>query len=296
MSTSPILRRAVAELVGTALLLIAVIGSGIAAQRLSPHDTGLALLENAIATGGALVAIILAVGSVSGAHLNPVVSLADAILGGLPWREVATYVVAQLTGAGLGAMLANLMFSLSAVSISQHGRGTSNLWLGELVATFGLLLVIFGVVRGGRAAMAPFAVGAYITGAYWFTSSTSFANPAVTLARTLSDTFAGISPASVPGFVVAQLLGAGLAVGTVRLLWPDIGGGRGLPRSTASQDGTLPTARRAPESPAWKFRSSSCFWCSPSPSSSESAGMGPREGVAPTDPAVDVTAASYPLT
>jgi arsenate reductase len=220
--TIPILRRAVAEFIGTALLLIAIIGSGIAAQRLSPHDTGLALLENAVATGGALVAIILAVGSVSGAHLNPVVSLADAIFGGLRWREVGAYLAAQVAGAAVGAILANLMFSLSAVSISQHSRSSPNLWLGEVIATFGLLLVIFGVVRSGRAAMAPFAVGAYITGAYWFTSSTSFANPAVTLARTLSDTFAGIAPASVPGFVLAQLVGAGLAVGVARVLWPDI--------------------------------------------------------------------------
>jgi glycerol uptake facilitator-like aquaporin len=219
-----ILRRAVAEFIGTALLLIAVIGSGIAAQRLSPHDTGLALLENSLATGGALVAIILAVGSVSGAHLNPVVSVADAMFGGLRRREVGTYLAAQVAGAAVGAILANLMFSLPAVAISQHSRSTPNLWLGEGIATFGLLLVIFGVVRSGRAAMAPFAVGAYITAAYWFTSSTSFANPAVTLARTLSDTFAGISPASVPGFVVAQLVGAGLAVGAVRLLWPDMAG------------------------------------------------------------------------
>lgn len=224
MSTTPILRRLVAEFVGTALLLIAVIGSGIAAQRLSTHDTGLALLENAIATGAALVAIILAVGSVSGAHLNPVVSLADALFGGLAWRDVGPYVVAQVAGGAAGAILANLMFSLPAVTISQHNRATSNLWLGEVIATFGLLLVIFGVVRSGKASMAPFAVGAYITGAYWFTSSTSFANPAVTLARMLSNTFAGISPASVPGFVVGQLVGGGLAVGVIRALWPHIAG------------------------------------------------------------------------
>jgi arsenate reductase len=221
--TIPILRRALAEFIGTALLLIAVIGSGIAAQRLSPHDTGLALLENAVATGGALVAIILAVGSVSGAHLNPVVSVADAMFGGLSGRELGPYLVAQVAGGALGAVLANLMFSLPVVSISQDSRSSANLWLGEVIATFGLLLVIFGVARSRRPAMAPFAVGAYITGAYWFTSSTSFANPAVTLARTLSDTFAGIAPASVPGFIVAQLVGAGLAVGVVRALWPDIG-------------------------------------------------------------------------
>jgi glycerol uptake facilitator-like aquaporin len=222
VSTAPVLRRALAELIGTALLLIAVIGSGIAAQRLSPHDVGLELLETAVATGVALVSIILAVGSVSGAHLNPVVSMADAVVGGLRWREVGAYVAAQVAGAVVGAVLANLMFSLPAVSISQHARSSPNLWLGEVIATFGLLLVIFGVARSGRGETAPFAVGAYITGAYWFTSSTSFANPAVTLARTLSDTFAGISPASVPGFVVAQVIGAGLAVGVVWVLWPDI--------------------------------------------------------------------------
>jgi arsenate reductase len=216
------LRRLVAEFIGTALLLIAVVGSGIAAQRLSPHDAGLQLLENAVTTGVALVAIILAVGSVSGAHLNPVVSLTDAVFGGLRWRDVAAYGVAQVGGASVGVILANLMFSLSAVSVSQHDRSSPNLWLGEVIATFALLLVIFGVVRSGRAAIAPFAVGAYITGAYWFTSSTSFANPAVTLGRSLSDTFAGISPASVPGFVVAQLVGTGLAICTIRLLWPDI--------------------------------------------------------------------------
>ncbi|HEX6493358.1 MAG TPA: aquaporin [Candidatus Dormibacteraeota bacterium] len=217
-----LLRRTVAEFLGTALLLIAVIGSGIAAQRLSPHDTGIELLENAVATAAALVAIILAVGSVSGAHLNPVVSVVDAVFGGLRWREVGPYVTAQVAGAAAGAVVANLMFSLPAVTISEHARSSSNLWLGEVVATFGLLLVIFGVVRSGRAASAPYAVGAYIAGAYWFTSSTSFANPAVTLARTLSNTFAGIAPGSVAGFVAAQLAGGALAAGAIRLLWPDI--------------------------------------------------------------------------
>ena len=216
------LRRATAEFIGTAMLLIAVVGSGIAAQRLSPHDTGIELLENALATGAALVAIILAVGSVSGAHLNPAVSVVDAILGGLRWRELGAYLAAQVSGAVVGVMLANLMFSLPAVSIAEHARSSSNLWLGEVVATFGLLLVIFGVVRSGRTATVPFAVGAYITGAYWFTSSTSFANPAVTVGRMFSNTFAGIAPASVAAFVAAQLVGAAVAVGTIRLLWPDI--------------------------------------------------------------------------
>jgi arsenate reductase len=213
-------RRALAEFIGTGLLLIAVVGSGIAAQSLSPSDTGLALLENAIATGAALVAIILAVGSVSGAHLNPVVSCADAYFKGLKLHELAAYVVAQVAGAGVGVVLANLMFSLPAVTISTHARSSGGLWLGEVIATFGLLLVIFGVSRSGRSGAAPFAVGAYITGAYFFTSSTSFANPAVTLARTLSDTFAGIAPTSVVPFIVAQVVGAAMACAVVRVLWP----------------------------------------------------------------------------
>jgi arsenate reductase len=216
------MRKALAEFIGTALLLIAVIGSGIAAQSLSPSDAGLALLENAVATGAALVAIILALGSVSGAHLNPIVSAADAFFGGLRPRELTAYVLAQMAGAAVGAIFANLMFSLPAVSVSTHLRSTPGLWLGEVLATFGLLLVVFGVVRSGRAAAAPFAVGAYITGAYFFTSSTSFANPAVTLARTLSDTFAGIAPSSVVPFVLAQAAGAVLACATARFLWPRI--------------------------------------------------------------------------
>ena len=217
-----LIRKALAEFIGTALLLIAVVGSSIAAQSFSPTDTGLALLENAAATGTALVAIILALGSVSGAHLNPVVTAADAFFGGLRPRELAAYVLAQLAGAAVGVILANLMFSLPAVTVSTHVRSTPGLWLGEVLATFGLLLVIFGVVRSGRTLAAPFAVGAYITGAYFFTSSTSFANPAVTLARTLSDTFAGIAPSSVVAFVLAQAAGAMLACATVRFLWPKV--------------------------------------------------------------------------
>ena len=218
----PLLRKALAEFVGTALLLIAVVGSGIAAQRLSPSDVGLELLENAIVTGAALIAIILAVGSVSGAHLNPVVSGVDAFLRGLRVHELAAYVVAQVTGAGLGVVVANLMFSLPAVSIASRTRSGSGLWLGEVVATFGLILVVFGVARSGRARAAPFAVGAYITGAYFFTSSTSFANPAVTLARALSDTFAGIAPASILPFIGAQLAGTVVACAVVRALWPRV--------------------------------------------------------------------------
>ncbi len=222
MSEQPLLRRAVAEYIGTLLLLISVIGSGIAAQRLSPSDTGLELLENAIATGAALVAIILSIGSVSGAHLNPVVSIADATFGGMRWRDAGAYAGAQVLGAASGAIVANLMFSLDAVNISHHGRSSSNLWLGEVVATSALLVVIFGVVRSGRAGVAPFAVGAYITGAYFFTSSTSFANPAVTVARTLSNTFAGIDPSSAPAFVAAQVIGLAIAVAVIRLLWPTV--------------------------------------------------------------------------
>jgi arsenate reductase len=220
--TVVLVRRAVAEFIGTALLLIAVVGSGIAAQTLSPDQTGLELLENAAATGAALVAIILAVGSVSGAQLNPIVSCADAYFGGLRRHELLVYVVAQVLGAVAGVVLANLMFSLRAISVSTHLRSSPGLWLGEIIASFGLLLVIFGVVRSGRAAAAPFAVGAYITGAYFFTSSTSFANPAVTMARTLSDTFAGIAPASVIPFIIAQIVGTLIACAVVRLLWPGV--------------------------------------------------------------------------
>ncbi|HYF46452.1 MAG TPA: MIP/aquaporin family protein, partial [Acidimicrobiales bacterium] len=182
-------RRATAEAVGTGLLVAAVVGSGIAAERLSPDDVGLQLLENSVATGAALVALILAFGSVSGAHFNPVVSLADRLLGGLTTAELAVYVPAQVVGGCLGAVAANLMFELPAVELSDHARSSGGLWLGEVVATFGLLVVIFGVVRGHRNHAAPYAVAGYITAAYWFTSSTSFANPAVTVARTLSDSF-----------------------------------------------------------------------------------------------------------
>ncbi len=215
-------RKATAEAVGTALLVAIVVGSGIYAQRLSPDDIGLQLLENSIATGAGLVALILAFGSVSGAHFNPVVSIADRVLGGLTTKELAVYVPAQVLGACVGAIVANLMFELDAVTLSTHTRSSGGLWLGEVVATFGLLMVILGVVRSGRASTAPFAVGGYIAAAYWFTSSTSFANPAVTVGRMLSDTFAGIKPSSAPAFVVAQLAGGALAVGLARFLYPDL--------------------------------------------------------------------------
>jgi arsenate reductase len=217
-----LLRKVLGEFLGTGFLVAAVVGSGIAAARLSPHDTGLQLFENAAATAAALIAIILAVGPVSGAHLNPVVSLADRVFGGLTNKEAAGYIGAQLTGGAAGAVIANLMFSLPAFELSTKARTGHGLWLGEVVATFGLLVVIFGVVRSGRSSLAPFAVGAYIGGAYFFTSSTSFANPAVTVSRMLSNTFAGIAPSSVPAFIVAQLVGAGLAVGAIRVLYPSV--------------------------------------------------------------------------
>lgn len=215
-------RRLVAEGLGTAFLLIAVVGSGIAAESLSPGDVGLQLFENAAATAAALIAIILALGPVSGAHLNPVVTLADRAYGGLSNIETAAYIAVQFLGAATGVVVANLMFSLPAIELSTRNRSSGGLWLAEVVATFGLLVVIFGVVRSGRTAMAPLAVGAYVGGAYFFTSSTSFANPAVTVARTLSNSFAGIAPGSVAPFVAAQLAGAALAVATVRYLYPTI--------------------------------------------------------------------------
>ncbi|MGQ0521779.1 MAG: aquaporin [Actinomycetota bacterium] len=220
--TSELSRRALAEALGTALLAMAVVGSGIAAQRLSPGDAGLQLLESAVATAAALVAVILAVGPVSGAHLNPVVTVAARAFGSLDTREAVAYVGAQVAGGGAGAVAANVMFSLPAVELSGHARSSGALWSSEVVATFGLLVVIFGVVRSGRSSVAPLAVGAYIGAAYFFTSSTAFANPAVTAARSLSDSFAGIAPSSVPAFVLAQLAGALLAVGAVRVLYPSV--------------------------------------------------------------------------
>ena len=213
-------RRITAEALGTGLLVMAVIGSGIMANRLSPDDTGLQLLENAAATAGALIALIWTFGSVSGAHLNPVVTLIDRAFGNIPTRDVAPYLVAQITGGCLGAMVANLMFDLPAINLSTTTRSSGALWLSEIVATAGLLLVINGCVRGGRADMVAVAVGVWIGGAYFFTSSTSFANPAVTIARTLSDTFAGIAPSSTPMFIVMQLAGAAIAYALIRFLFP----------------------------------------------------------------------------
>lgn len=215
-------RQATAEALGTAFLVAVVIGSGIYAQRLSPHDIGIQLLENSTATGAGLMALILAFGPVSGAHFNPVVTLADRLLGGITNVAASVYVIAQIVGGCVGAIVANLMFSLDAVNLSTHTRSSGGLWLGEFVATVGLLLVIFGVVRSGRSTVAPFAVGGYIAAAYWFTSSTSFANPAVTIARTLSDTFAGIRPSSVPAFILVQVVAALCAAALVRFLHPTV--------------------------------------------------------------------------
>ncbi|MGO9873506.1 MAG: aquaporin [Acidimicrobiia bacterium] len=215
-------RRASAEAVGTAFLVAIVVGSGIAAQRLSPGNVGLQLLYNSTATGVGLTALILALGPVSGAHFNPVVTLADRLLGGTTNRDLGVYTVAQVVGACVGCMAANVMFSDAAVSVSTHVRSSGALWFSEFIATFGLLMVILGVVRAGRASVAAFAVGGYIAAAYWFTSSTSFANPAVTIGRTLTNTFAGIAPRCVPMFVVMQVVGACAAVALGRFWNPNI--------------------------------------------------------------------------
>jgi glycerol uptake facilitator-like aquaporin len=234
-------RQAVAEFLGSAGLVTVVIGSGIAAQRLSPDDTGLALLENALATGAGLVALILAFGPISGGHFNPVVTLADRSLGGVSNRQTGVYLAAQVVGGVGGAVVANLMFGLPAVTLSTRTRSSPGLWLSEGLATFGLVVLIFALVRSGRAALAPFAVGAYITAAYWWSSSTSFANPMIDVARMLSDTFAGIAPASVPMFVLMQLAGGAVAVAVVVFLFPTVGAVAGdvvLPHPDAAQEGT----------------------------------------------------------
>lgn len=214
-------RRIVAEAVGTALLLAAVVGSGIMADRLSGGNQAIALLANTIATGAALVALILTFGPISGAHLNPAVTIADASQGGLSWREVPAYVIAQCSGAVVGVWMAHAMFEQRLFMLSQHQRSGLAQMFSEFVATFGLLAVIWGCSRR-RSSAVPFAVAAYITAAYWFTASTSFANPAVTFARALSDTFAGIRPIDVPGFVVAQFVGAMTATFLFRWLAPSL--------------------------------------------------------------------------
>jgi glycerol uptake facilitator-like aquaporin len=223
--TPPIARRVLAEFLGTGLLVAIVVGSGIMAARLSPGDVGLELLENSTATALGLSVLILMLAPVSGAHFNPVVTLADHALGrrsgaGPDLRTVTAYIVGQVTGGIAGALLANLMFALPAATMSTHVRSAGNLWLGEVVATAGLVLLIFALARSGRGHLAAPAVGAYIGAAYWFTSSTSFANPAVTIARAFTNTFAGIAPTSVTGFLAAQLLGGALGVGAVAVLYP----------------------------------------------------------------------------
>jgi glycerol uptake facilitator-like aquaporin len=215
-------RRLTAEFLGSALLAAVVIGAGIAAQRLSPGQIGLQLLEDAAATAAGLFAIILMFGPLSGGHFNPVVSCADAAFGGLSWRDAAAYLPAQVAGCTAGAVLANLMFALPAVTISAKHRATPAHFLSEIVATACLLLVIFALARSGRARSAPAAVGAYIGAAYWFTSSTSFANPAITIGRMFSDTFAGIAPSSAPAFIGAQIVGGALAVVIIKALYPAI--------------------------------------------------------------------------
>ena len=212
-------RRAVAEAVGTALLLATVIGSGVMGERLAGGNVAVALLANTLATGAALVALILTFGPISGGHFNPAVTLADAWQGGIGWRDVLPYTGAQVAGAFVGVAAAHVMFELPLYFASQHARAGSAQMFSEFVATFGLLAVIWGSVRS-RPSMVPFAVAAYITAAYWFTASTSFANPAVTLARAASDTFAGIRPTDAPGFIVAQLFGAAAATGLFRWLAP----------------------------------------------------------------------------
>jgi glycerol uptake facilitator-like aquaporin len=223
---APLARRLLAEFLGTALLVAVVVGSGIAAEQLSPSDVGLQLLENSTATVLGLGVLILIFGPVSGAHFNPLVSAADWLLGrrlgtGLPGRDVLVYAAAQILGGIAGAVLANVMFDLPAGQIADKDRVSVGHGVGEVVATAGLLLLIFALARTGRAALSAASVGAYIGAAYWFTSSTSFANPAVTIGRTFSDTFAGIAPSSVPLFIGAQILGAGVALGVLHVLFPD---------------------------------------------------------------------------
>ncbi len=227
MDTITLPRRLLAEFVGTALLVTVVVGSGIAAAQLSRDDVGLQLLENAIATALGLAVLILLFGPVSGAHFNPVVTAADWLLGrragtGMPGRDVAAYAVVQVAGGVAGALLANLMFDRRVFEVATKERITTGHLVGEVVATAGLIALIFALARSGRAALSAAAVGAYIGAAYWFTSSTSFANPAVTIGRIFSDTFAGIAPSSAPGFIAAQIVGALIGLALVVVLYPDV--------------------------------------------------------------------------
>ena len=222
MNEAALWRRMMAEYLGSAFLTAVVIGSGIAAQRLSPGSVGLELFENAMATAAGLFAIILMFGPVSGGHFNPVVSFVDAAFGGLPWRTAVAYLPAQVVGCIAGAVVANVMFSQAAVSISTKHRASGAHFLSEIVATLGLVLVIFALARSGRSRSAPAAVGAYIGAAYFFTSSTSFANPAITVGRMFSRSFAGIAPSSVPVFVIAQVVGGMLAFVVIKTLYPGV--------------------------------------------------------------------------
>ena len=222
MTGAALWRRLAAEFLGSAFLAAVVIGSGIAAQRLSPGDTGLELLENAAATATGLFAAIVMFGPVSGAHFNPVVSLADAAFGGLRWRDAAAYLPAQVAGCVTGAVTANLMFARAAISISTKHRASGAHFLSEVIATAGLVMVIFALARSGRSRTAPAAVGAYIGAAYFFTSSTSFANPAITVGRMFSGTFAGIAPSSAPAFIAAQIVGGVAGTLIIRMLYPGV--------------------------------------------------------------------------
>ncbi len=258
MSDVVLWRRLTAEFAGSAFLAAVVIGSGIAAVSLSPGDTGLELLENAAATAAGLFAIILMFGPVSGGHFNPVVSFVDAAFGGLSWRDAAAYLPAQVAGCVFGAVLANLMFARDAISISARHRATTAHFLSEIIATVGLVLVIFALARSGRSRSAPAAVGAYIGAAYFFTSSTSFANPAITIGRMFSATFAGIAPSSAPAFAGAQIIGGALAIAVIRTLYPGVTPAQaadillphgrdaaGTTPDPAAQDGATPPAGRS---------------------------------------------------
>ena len=222
MTSITLWRRLIAEFLGSALLAAIVVGSGIAAQQLSPGNIGLELLQNALATGAGLFAVILIFGALSGVHFNPVVSVVDAAFGGISWRDAGAYVPVQIAGCITGAVAANVMFALPAVSISTHQRATGPHLFAEVIATAGLVLVIFALARNHKSAYTPAAVAAYITAAYFFTSSTSFANPAITIGRIFSNTFAGIAPSSAPPFIVAQVIGGAVAVGLIVLLYPGL--------------------------------------------------------------------------
>ncbi len=238
-------RRMLAEFVGTAFLVAAVIGSGIAAVRLSPGQAGLQLLVNSLVTAGALTALILALQPVSAAF-NPVVTALERVLGGITTQDAVALILAQFAGGFAGAVLADLMFDLPAVTLSGQHRSGGNLWLGEVVATLGLSLVVFATLRSGRIDRVAFAVGGYLLAAYWFTSSTSFANPAVTVSRMFSDTFAGIAPSSVPGFVLAQLAGGALGYGLIRGLYPGLSGAGAVPDRAPRNVESAPAEKELP--------------------------------------------------